>query len=75
MREGLSVNRHIQITHVGEIRLGPFAGDMHLLKDDLPLWSLLRTPLRNVALQRAHLRRTIRAWMALAQLGEQRRPL
>jgi hypothetical protein len=35
---------------VGEIRLRPFAGDMHLFKDDFPLRAMLRTPLRNVAL-------------------------
>jgi hypothetical protein len=75
MRESLPLNRHVEVTHVGEIGLGPFTGDMHLLKDDFPLWSLLRTPLRNVALQCAHLGRAIRAWMALAQLGEQRRSL
>ena len=50
MGKGLPVHRHIQTTHVGEVRLGAFAGDMHLLKDDFPLWSLLPTPLRNVAL-------------------------
>jgi hypothetical protein len=66
MGEVLSVDRHLQIAHVGEIRLGAFTGDMHLLKDDFPLRSLLRTPLGDVALQGAHLRRAVLAWMALA---------
>jgi hypothetical protein len=60
---------------VSKIGLGPFTGDMHLLKDDFPLWSLLRTPPGNVTLQSAHLRQAILAWMVLAQLGEQRRAL
>jgi hypothetical protein len=60
---------------VGEIRLGAFTREMHLLKDDLPLRSLLRTPLCDMALQGAYLRRAIHARMALAQLGEQRRTL
>ena len=50
MGESLPINRYLQITHVGEIRLGPFTRDMHLLKDNFPLRPLLRTPLRNVAL-------------------------
>ncbi len=74
MGEGLPVDRHLEITHVGEIRLSAFTRDMHLLKDDFPLRSLLRTPLCNMALQGAHLRWTILAWLALAQLGEQGRP-
>jgi hypothetical protein len=57
------------------IRLGAFCGHMHLLKDDLPLWSLLCTPLGDVALQGAHLRQAILARVALAQLGEQGRAL
>ncbi len=61
MGKGLSVDRHIEVTHVGKIGLGPFTGDMHLLKDDFPLRSLLHTPLSNVALQGTHLRRTILA--------------
>jgi hypothetical protein len=50
MGKGLPIDRYLHITHVGEIGLGPFTGDMHLLKNDFPLWSLLRTPLGNVAL-------------------------
>ena len=71
MGEGLPVDGHLEVTHVGEIGLGPFAGDMDLLKDDFPLRSRLGTPLRNVALQGAHLRRAILAWMALTQFGEE----
>ena len=48
--EGLPIDRHLEIIHVGEIRLGAFCGDMHLLKNDLPLRTLLRTPLGDVAL-------------------------
>jgi hypothetical protein len=75
MGEGLPIDRHLEITHVGKIRLSAFTRDMHLLKDDFPLRSLLRTPLCNMALQGAYLRWTILAWMALAQLGEQGRAL
>lgn len=75
MRESLPVDAHLQIAHVGEIGLSSFAGNMHLLKDNLLLRTLLRTPLRNLALQGAHLRRAIPAWMPLAQLGEERRSL
>jgi hypothetical protein len=57
------------------IRLSPFAGQMHLLKDDLSLRPLLRTPLGDMALQGAHLRRVVPAWMPLAQLSEERRSL
>ncbi len=39
-----------RLAQVREIRLGAFTREMHLLKDDLPLRSLLRAPLRNVAL-------------------------
>jgi hypothetical protein len=60
---------------VGEIRLSPFAGQMHLLKDDLSLRSRLGTPLGDMALQRAHLCRAVPAWMPLAQLSEERRSL
>jgi hypothetical protein len=66
MRKSLSIDRDIEVTHVGEIRLGAFCGDMHLFKDDFPLGSLLHTPLCNVPLQGAHLRRAILAWMSLA---------
>jgi hypothetical protein len=75
MRESLPVDGHLQIAHVGEIRLSSFGGEMHLLKDDLLLRTLLRAPLRDMALQGAHLRRAIPACMSLAQLGEERRPL
>jgi hypothetical protein len=50
MGKYLSVHGHMKIAHVGEIRRGPFAGDMDLLKDDFPFGSMLRTPLCNVAL-------------------------
>jgi hypothetical protein len=75
MGKGLPSNRHVEIIHGGEIRLGAFRGHMHLFKDDFPLGSLLRTPLGNLALQGTHLSRTILAWVALAQLGEQGCPL
>jgi hypothetical protein len=75
MGKGLSVDRHLQIAHVGEIRLGTFCGNMHLLKDDFPLRPLLCAPLGNVALEGAHLRRAIPTWMSLAQLGKERRSL
>jgi hypothetical protein len=64
-----------RLAHVGEIGLSSFAGNMHLLKDDLLLRTRLGTPLRNLARPRAHLRRAIPAWLPLAQLGEERRSL
>src|SRR5438067_7617097 len=72
MWERLTCNRHSKIFHVREIGLSALCWRVTLFKDHLLLRSMQRSPLGDMASQRAILGRTIPAGMLFAQQGKQR---
>src|SRR5260221_115011 len=74
VRECHATHRDAQVVHLGEIGLPSFAWLMPLFEDHVLLRPMQRFPLRDVALQGAHLDRLIPLGMSLAQQRKQRRP-
>ncbi len=74
VRECHATDRDAQVVHLGEIGLPSFAWLMPLFEDHVLLRPMQRFPLRDVALQGAHLDRLILLGMSLAQQRKQRRP-